>query len=173
MNPLQYFQDNEFMESQVLEFVYAAEEQTVTLICVYAHDAVMAILQGKKPPFTIEGRIYSGDMRKLVFSGVSKYERESGPFEELRDYVDKFISKDHRPDISIDFLRVTSSSKGNKFKARIGFVNFGKCRFSFTDLYVDRKLIRSINKGTGEDLKYIDIDTLEPIIDPNRPFKSS
>src|SRR3954469_18620594 len=93
----EYFQGNIFDESLVLEYVYRAEEQTVILVCDYAHDVVTAILEGEKPPLRNNGEIYHRDLRKLVFYGITDYVRADGPFKELQKYRDNFFLKDHRP----------------------------------------------------------------------------
>lgn len=169
----QYFQNNIFDESLVLEYVFNQEERTVTLVCDYAHDVVMAVLQRRKPRLIHGKETYDRDLRKLTFSDVTGYRRENGSSKHLLVYRDRFFARDDVPSIVIEILRVTPSGWPDKFKSQISFVNFGRSTFSFTHFQAERKLVRSLGKRTdAEAWDYVDIVTRQQV-DFDDPFKTS
>src|SRR6185295_12352103 len=48
-----YFNDNNLMESTVIQYVYDPHRETVTLVCWYADDVVQALLHGARPPLNL------------------------------------------------------------------------------------------------------------------------
>jgi hypothetical protein len=157
----------------VLEYVFNQEESTVTLVCDYAHDVVRAVLQRRKPRLIHGKEAYDRDLRKLIFSGLTGYQRENGSSKSLLVYRDRFFARDHVPSIVIETLRVTPSAWPGKFKSQISFVDFGRSTFSFTHFQVERKLVQSIGKRTDAEVwDYIDIITGQQV-DFDDPFKTS
>lgn len=165
---LQYFQENDFAESDILLFLYKPQIQTLTIVCSYADDVIQAILRGENPPLKYNGIAYHRDMRLLLFHGVFSYHRDLGsqannPF--WKQYADHYIGKHHTSGFTLDYVQVDMVAQ-DTFQADFEFMGVGTCTFNFKDLTVDRCLVWGSEKEEPSSMKewqYIEVVTRKPI----------